>query len=432
MADLPRIVIVGGGFGGLRAAKGLAGARAQVTVVDRSNHHLFQPLLYQVATATLSPADIAMPIRHILRRQANAEVILAEVTRIDVEGRQVQLADAAPLKFDYLVLAAGNSYNYFGHSRWEQLAKGLKSIEDATYIRGQILAAFEYAERSADESEQQEHMTFLIVGGGPTGVEMAGAIAELSRKVLEGDFRHIKPARARIVVIEAADSLLLGYPEKLRKRALRDLEDLGVKVLLNTMVTGVDEAGVDTSGGRLAGRNVIWAAGVRAAPVGNWLGAETDKGGRLPVNSDLSVPGLDGRVFAIGDCMALHGADGKPLPGVAQVAIQQGAYVGRILSSRLIGKPYDKPFAYHDLGSLATIGRSRAVADFGWIRLAGWPAWWIWLFVHILKLVGFRNRLSILLQWAWSYFTWESGARIITPAEWARMRPVPESDGRAS
>lgn len=432
MRDNARIVIVGGGFGGLNAARALAKADAEVTLVDRSNHHLFQPLLYQVATATLSPADIAMPIRHILRKQKNTDVILGEVVGVDKDGRRVLLADGSTLSYDFLVLTTGATHSYFGHPEWEHIARGLKSIEDATYIRGEVLAAFEYAERTPDPKEQEEWMTFIIVGGGPTGAELAGAFAELARKVMDDEFRHIKPGMSKIILVEGADRIMSAFDPALSASAQRQLERLGVRVRLKTMVKSVDQHGVETDNGRIEGRTIIWAAGVQASPAAKWLGVEAAKSGRVEVNPDLTLPGHS-EIYLIGDCAEATDKDGKPLPGLAPVAMQQGTYVGRRLTAIIRGEHPEKPFKYFDKGILAVIGRSRAIAQVGKIKLSGWIAWMTWLFVHIMYLVGFRNRISVLLQWAWAYITWDRGARLIAPSEWARYRPQdapPESDGK--
>lgn len=412
MGEKPRIVVVGAGFGGLAAAKKLGKANAGVTVIDSSNHHLFQPLLYQIATATLSPADVAMPIRHVLRKQQNTEVLLGNVTGIDFTQKLVQLENEQPVPYDYLVLATGSTHSYFGHPEWAHLARGLKTILDATTLRSQILGAFEQAEAEQDEKIRQLWLTFILVGAGPTGVEMAGAISEISTRALRGEFRRIKPEKAKIILVEGGKLVLPSYDEPLPSKAKKSLERRGVEVRINTMVQGIDSGGVDTNQGRIDGKTVIWTAGVKPSPAGPWLDADPDNLGRVKVGSDLSVPGREG-VFVIGDTAYLE-QDGKPLPGVAQVAIQQGKFVAGELIAKIEGNPFDKKFRYRDLGSLATIGRKSAVAQFGRIKLSGFIAWVIWLFVHIMNLVGFRAKLSVLLQWAWSYFTWDHGARLIT------------------
>jgi NADH dehydrogenase len=416
VGEKPRVVIVGGGFGGLNAAKHLRRAEAQVTLIDATNHHLFQPLLYQIATATLSPADVAMPIRQILRNQPNTEVILSKVTGVDASAKTVATDSTEPIPYDYLLLATGATHSYFGHTEWEKYARGLKTIGDATYLRSEILEAFEVAERTPDSSNQKELLTFILVGAGPTGVEMAGAISEVAMRALPGDYRRIKPESAHILLLEGGPRVLPSYDPILSERARRSLTKNGVDVRLNTKVQGIDADGVDTDQGRIDGRTVIWAAGVRASPAAEWLHTTPDSAGRVQVNPDLSVPGCEG-VYAIGDTAHLE-QDGKALPGVAQVAIQQGKYVAELITRKIKLQQQPKPFHYRDLGSLATIGRSSAVAEFGKVKLSGLIAWLIWLFVHIMNLVGFRAKLSVLLQWAWSYFTWGRGARLITqPSE---------------
>ena len=408
-------MIVGGGFGGLTAAKRLRGVKAQITLIDRSNHHLFQPLLYQIATATLSPADVAMPIRHILRKQRNLEVVMAEVTGIDAGAKLVKTKETAPVAYDYLILATGATHSYFGHPEWERFARGLKTVADATFLRSEILDAFEVAERGTDEQERAVLLTFILVGAGPTGVEMAGAISEISKRAMLGEFRHIHPESARIILIEGGPRVLPAYDPSLSEKARLSLEKKGVDVRLNTMVKNIDAKGVDTNKGRIDGRTVIWAAGVKASPAASWLGADADTTGRIKIKPDLTVPGLDG-VFVIGDT-GYHDQDGHPLPGVAQVAIQQGKFAAEYIKAKIEGRPFERTFHYRDLGNLATIGRSSAIAQLGSLKLSGFIAWLIWLFVHIMNLVGFRAKLSVLLQWAWSYFTWGRGARLITQAK---------------
>jgi NADH dehydrogenase len=408
----PHIVIVGAGFGGLSAAHALAGAEADVTVVDRRNYHLFQPLLYQVATAGLSPAQIASPIRAILRRAGNVQVLLGRVTGVDKETRTVALEDRT-LRYDTLVVATGARHAYFGHDEWESVAPGLKNLNDATAIRRRILTAFEKAEATEDHAARRRLLTFVVVGGGPTGVEMAGAIAELGRVALRHDFRNIDPREARIVLIEAGPRVLPAFPETLSDAALRSLERLGVEVRFGTPVTQCDGDGVTIGEERLAAATIIWAAGVAASSAARWLGTETDKVGRVLVGPDLTLPGLP-EIFCIGDTAHVAGADGQPLPGLAPVAKQQGAYVARVLRARLAGKAAPGPFRYRDFGTLATIGRRAAVADFGWLKLEGTLAWLLWGLVHISFLIGFRNRLIVMLDWMWSYVTFQSGARLIT------------------
>jgi NADH:ubiquinone reductase (H+-translocating) len=411
LALLPRVVIIGAGFGGLQAAKALRKASVQVTVIDRSNHHLFQPLLYWVATAGLSPADICSPIRQILRKQKNTEVMLAEVTGIDVQEQKVLMHERS-LKYDYLVIATGAQDNYFGHTNWERFAPGLKSVVDAVAIRRKILLAFEAAEIETDPEKVQELLTFVLVGAGPTGVEMAGAIAELSRKTLASDFRHIDPTLARIILIEAAPRILATFPESLAQKSRRKLTRMGVEVRTSAPVSEIDEHGVVAGGERIATGTIIWSAGVSASPAGRWLDAEVDRAGRVKVSSDLSVPSHP-NVFVIGDTASVI-QDGKLLPGVAPVAMQAGRYVASAIADRVVGKDEKKAFRYHDKGNLATVGRSYAIVDIGIIRLTGLIAWLMWLVVHIYFLVGFRNRFVALFQWAWTYFTYHRGARLIT------------------
>lgn len=409
----PRIVIVGAGFGGLSAAHELAGAEADVTVIDRRNYHLFQPLLYQVATAGLSPAQIASPIRAILRRAANTQVLLGRVTGIDKAARTVTLEDRT-LPYDYLVLATGARHAYFGHDEWESVAPGLKKIDDATAIRRRILTAFESAEASEDrEARRRRLLTFVVIGGGPTGVEMAGAIAELARVALRNDFRNIDPREARIVLVEAGSRVLAAFPPVLSVAAQRALERLGVEVRLGTPVTRCDEEGVSIGDEPLAAATIVWAAGVAASSAARWLGAEKDRAGRVVVGPDLTVSGHP-EILCIGDTALALDADGKPLPGLAPVAKQQGAYVARLLRARIAGKAAPGPFRYRNYGTMATIGRRSAVADFGWLKIGGTLAWLLWGLVHISFLIGFRNRLVVLLDWLWSYVTFQSGARLIT------------------
>jgi len=412
-ADLarPRVVIIGAGFGGLSAAMRLAHVAADVTVIDRRNHHLFQPLLYQVATAALSPADIAAPIRGILARQGNTDVTLGTVTGIDTTGRAVLIGERR-IAYDQLVIATGARESYFGHDEWAAVTSGLKSIEDATTMRRRILVAFERAEDCADEAERRRLLTFVIIGGGPTGVELAGALAELARAALARDFRHIDPSTARIVLIEGGPRLLPSFPPGLSEKAAQALARLGVEVRLDAMVTSCDEDGVVVGNTRIDGRTLIWAAGVAASPAAIWLGIEPGRGGRAPVGTDLTVPGHP-EIFVIGDTAQVAGPGG-PLPGVAPAAKQQGAYVARAIAARLAGKPPPGPFRYRDFGNLATIDRHQAVVDFGWLRLTGRLAWLAWGVAHIYFLIGFRNRLAVAIDWLWSYITYQRGARLIT------------------
>ena len=411
----PRVVIVGAGFGGLSAATSLAGAPIRVTVVDKRNYHLFQPLLYQVATAALSPADIASPIRSILKRQKNASVLLARVVGIDKDRREVMLPERR-LPYDMLLVATGARHAYFGHDEWEPYAPGLKKIDDATDIRRRILLAFERAETTEDEEKRRHLLTFVVIGGGPTGVEMAGAIAELAKMALASDFREIDPRDARIILIEAGPRILSAFPEKLSAIAKRSLERLGVEVRVGSPVTACDETGVSLGEERIDSACVVWGAGVAASPAAKWLGAEHDRAGRVRVMPDLTLPGHP-EIFVIGDTAWADGPDGKPLPGVAPVAKQQGEYVAKAIRARISGRPISGPFRYRNLGNLATIGRKAAVADFGWIRVHGRLAWVLWGLVHIFFLIGFRNRTAVLLDWLWAYVTFQRGARLITGAD---------------
>ncbi|MBV8702072.1 MAG: NAD(P)/FAD-dependent oxidoreductase [Acetobacteraceae bacterium] len=410
----PHVVIIGGGFGGLTCAQELRGAKARVTIVDERNFHLFQPLLYQVATAALSPADIAMPIRKILWRRRNVRVVLGRVEAIDRAARLVHLAgNERPLRYDHLVVATGARHSYFGNDAWEPFAPGLKTIEDALAIRHRVLVAFERAEVAETQEERRRLLTFVVIGGGPTGVEMAGAIAELARLELTGEFRDFDAKDARIVLVEAGPLILPSFPPPLSEKARRSLQHLGVEVLTGTKVETCDADGIVASGQRLEARTLVWAAGVAASGAADWLGAEADRAGRVRVAPDLSLPG-DPNVFVIGDTALVLGQDGKPVPGIAPAAKQEGAYVARLLERRLGGAPPPPPFRYHHAGDLATIGRSSAVMDFGRIRLSGLVAWLLWGGVHIFFLIGFRNRVIVLLGWLWSYFTGERGARLIT------------------
>jgi NADH dehydrogenase len=417
-AERPRVVIIGAGFGGLTAAKALANTPVNVTVIDQRNYHLFQPLLYQVATAALSPADIASPIRTILKRQRNTSVMLAKVTGIDTTSCEVVAGDRR-IPFDYLILATGAQHAYFGHDDWEAFAKGIKTIEDATGLRRKILLAFEKAEFETDSEERNRLLTFVVVGGGATGVEIAGAIAELARKALAAEFRAIDPTHARIVLVEAGPRLLPVFEEHLSEAARRSLEDLGIEVRVSTAVTDCDEAGVSVEDQRIGTRTIIWAAGVQASQAGQWLGAETDRAGRVKVAPDLSVPGYP-NICVIGDTAHVRDMDGKPLPGVAPVAKQEGRYVARLIRTRLAGGDLP-PFRYRDPGSLATIGRKKAVVQFRRIRLSGYLAWWLWSLAHIYFLIGFRNRLVVALNWAWTYLSFQRGTRLITGSD-----PEPE------
>jgi NADH:ubiquinone reductase (H+-translocating) len=412
-----RVVIVGGGFGGLQAAKALADAPVQVTIVDRRNHHLFQPLLYQVATAALSPADIAQPIRSVLRRQPNVDVVLAGVDAVDVTAKEIVLDEdqqAGRLPYDYLILAAGAHHAYFGHDEWEPNAPGLKTLEDALDIRRRILTSFEEADREPDPARRKALMTFVVVGGGPTGVEMAGAIAEIARFSLARDFRHIDTRDARVILIEAGTELLAAFPDRLSRHALQDLERLGVDVRFGKPVTAIAPDAVTVGDEIIPANTIVWAAGVQASPLGRSLGVELDRAGRVLINPDLSVPGHP-EIFVIGDLASLNDTRGRPLPGVAQVAMQQGAWAAANILRAIEGKPA-RAFRYRDLGNMATIGRNSAVADIRGLRLTGFVAWLAWALVHIMNLIGFRNRVLVGLQWLWSYLTFQRGARLITGA----------------
>jgi NADH:ubiquinone reductase (H+-translocating) len=407
----PRVVIVGAGFGGLVAARTLARYPVQITLIDRKNFHTFQPLLYQVATAGLSPGEIAAPIRWILRGRHNVEVLMAEVEDFDLGTRMVKLPDAE-VHYDYLIVAAGASHAYFGHDEWEPFAPGLKTVEDALEIRRRVLLAFELAERQAASGQDQTQLNFVVVGGGPTGVELAGTLAEVSRQALANEFRTIDPKRTKIILLEGGARVLPAYPEDLSRSAEVQLQHLGVEVRTSALVSGVEAGAVFIGQTRLPATVTLWAAGVAASPLGKKLGAPTDRAGRVLVGPDLSVPGHP-EVFVIGDLAALKDEKGKLLPGVAPVAMQQGKTTADNIGRQLQGQPR-RDFHYFDKGSLATIGRAAAVAEFGKIHISGFLAWLAWLFVHIFFLIGFRNRVIVLIQWAWSYFTYERGARLIT------------------
>ena len=407
---LPHVVILGAGFGGLNAARALKRAPVRITVIDRANHHLFQPLLYQVATAALSPADISAPIRRILRRQNNVEVLLAEATAIDLPSRRVVLADGE-VDYDFLIVATGATHAYFGHEDWELLAPGLKTLKDALQIRQRILIAFEIAEREPDKRLRHEWMTFVIVGAGPTGVELAGTLAEVARQTLARDFRHIDTAEARVVLVEAATKVLGTFDDTLSAKAQDQLKRLGVDVRLGLPVSEITALGVQVGSGWIGARTIIWAAGVAASALARSLNVPLDRAGRVLVEPDLTVPGHD-NVYVIGDLAHLE-QEGKPVPGIAPAAMQEGRQAASNLL-RSLGGQERLPFRYHDKGMLATIGRGAAVAHIGSIRASGYLAWLLWLFVHVFFLIGFRNRLLVLIQWAWSYITFDRGARLIT------------------
>lgn len=412
LAALSRVLIIGAGFGGIACARSLRHAPVSVTLIDRHNYHLFQPLLYQVATTGLSPSDIATPIREVFRDQRNARVLLGMVTGVDTQGRTVAV-DGRPLPYDYLVIATGASHSYFGRDDWAPDAPGLKRIEDAIEISRRLLLAFERAEATDDAEERAALMTFLVVGGGPTGVELAGAIAELARFGMEQDFRRIDPREARVILVQSGPRILPTFPEALSAHATTALERLGVEVVTGSRVTAIDAGGVGVDGKTIAARTVLWAAGVVASPAAQWLGAPADRAGRIEVSQNLSVPGHS-EVFAIGDTALLNAWDGKPVPGLAPAAKQGGEYVARLIAARVRGRTVPGPFVYRHQGSLATIGRKAAVVDFGWLRLSGALAWWLWGLVHVFFLVGVRNRISVMWDWLWAYLTFRSGTRLIT------------------
>jgi NADH dehydrogenase len=413
----PRVIILGGGFGGLTAARALAHAPVDLLLIDRRNQHVFQPLLYQVATAALSPGDIASPIRWILRRQTNVRVWLAPVTGIDPKASLVHLGDGPErdVSFDYLIVSAGVSHTYFGHTEWEKAAPGLKSLDDALEIRARVLTAFEDAERETDHAAQRRLLTFVIIGGGPTGVELAGALAEISRHALAHDFREIDPETARIILIEGGPNVLATYPESLSAFARRALERLGVAVWTKSRVTGVEPGRVHVGSETIEAGTILWAAGIAASPLGTSLGVPLDKAGRVIVREDLSVPGYP-HIFVIGDLAAFPTKDGRGLPGVAQVAMQGARAAARNIEHATANEPRE-PFVYHNIGDMATIGRNSAIGNLPWIRLKGYPAWLVWLFIHIFQLIGFRNRLSVMTQWAFSYMTYQRSVRLITREE---------------
>ena len=411
-ARRPRVVIIGAGFGGLAAAHALRHAPVDLTVIDKRNYHLFQPLLYQVATAGLSPAQIASPIRSILRNQKNATVLMGKVTGVDKAAKRVQ-AGGQSVPYDYLIIATGARHAYFGHDEWEPFAPGLKKIEDATDIRRRILVAFEKAETETRPEERERLLTFVVIGGGPTGVEIAGAIAELANSALARDFRNIDPRQARIVLVEAGPRILSAFPESLAAAAERALVRLGAEVRKGTPVTAVAEDHVMVGAERIETRTVLWAAGVAASPAAKWLGAPKDNAGRAIVNADLTLPGHP-EIFIIGDTAAMKDAKGQPVPGIAPAAKQAGAYAAAAIKARLTGRDDRGPFRYRHAGNLATIGRKAAVVDFGWLRLRGNPAWWLWSIAHIFFLIGFRNRITVALDWFWSYITFQRGSRLIT------------------
>jgi NADH dehydrogenase len=424
-----QVVVVGGGFGGLAVTKALKHADVHVTLVDRSNHFLFTPLLYQVAMAGLAPAEIASPTRSILRRQANARVLLAEVTRIDLAAKQVHLRECPPLDYEYLVLAPGSQNWYFGHDDWARVAPGLKDLDDAVEIRRRVLLAFEAAERETDEARRRRHLTFVVIGGGPTGVELAGAIAELATFVLARDFRSIRPDATRVVLIEGSSRVLASFDPVLSERAAQSLRAMGVEVRTSTRVTNIDAEGVECGAERTFASTVLWAAGVRAASLGATLGVPLDRGGRVVVAEDCSSPGHP-EVFCIGDAAVFtpEGAE-HPLPGVSPVAMQQGRFVARKIARLVDGTASSGAFRYLDKGIMATIGRSRAVAHIGGVRLSGFIAWVAWLLLHVVYLIDFRSRLIVLIDWTWSYFTYQRGSRLITGHRLEAGTPVSTRPG---
>jgi NADH dehydrogenase len=433
-SKIPRVVIVGGGFGGLAAAKALGKAPVQVILIDRTNHHVFQPLLYQVATSVLAPSQMSSPIRGILRKHKNTMVIMGEVTGVDNEQRCVFVNSPdrvhVPVDYDYLILATGVRHSYFGHNEFEKFAPGLKSLADAVAIRNKILSAFEQAEAEEDPKLHQDLLTFVLVGAGPTGVEMAAALAVLVRTTLRSDFRRIDPTKARIVLIDAAPKVLGTFAPDLSAEAQKHLEKLGVEVRLGHAVDKIDEEGVIVAGERIASKAVIWTAGVAPSPVGKWLGVETDRAGRVRVQKDLRVPEHP-EIFVIGDTMSLD-QDGKPLPGVAQVAMQQGRYVGKLVSRQIAGKSAPKPFRYFDKGNMAVVGKGYAVLQSGKVRMHGLMAWFAWAFIHITFLAQLSLRISVFLQWAWLFLTGERGSRLIVNESTQVTRSVGADSGRAS
>lgn len=425
-----RVVIVGSGFGGLAAVQALNGVDVDVTLIDRRNHHLFQPLLYQVATASLSTSEIAWPIRHILRKRGEVRTLLATVTGVDTAGKAVVLEDGTRVPYDSLILATGARHAYFGHDDWETFAPGLKTLEDATTIRRKLLLAFEAAERESDPEKRRALLTFVIIGAGPTGVELAGAIIELARETLKGEFRSILPGEAQVVLIEGGPRVLANFRPELSDYALKALRDLGVTVELGEAVSAVDEAGVVYGGKRLDAATVIWAAGVQASPAAKWLDVEPDRAGRVKVEADLTVPGHPD-IFVVGDTATITMPDGKPVPGVGDGAKQGGKHAARVIRARLAGDTTPKPFRYKHAGDLATIGKRAAVIDFGWVQLKGWIAWWVWGLAHIYFLIDTKNRLFVALSWLWIYLSGQRSARLITQGDAEKKAPIKEvTEGR--
>ncbi|TPI57720.1 NAD(P)/FAD-dependent oxidoreductase [Mesorhizobium sp. B3-1-3] len=410
------VVVVGAGFGGLELTRALAGAPVRITMIDKRNHHLFQPLLYQVATTSLATSEVAWPIRHLLRKRKDVTTLLGNVTGVDRAGKRVLLEDGSSVPYDTLVLATGARHAYFGHDEWEPFAPGLKTLEDATTIRRRILLAFEQAERETDPAKRQALLTLVIVGGGPTGVELAGTIVELAHDTLRGEFRNIDTRQARVVLIEAGERILANFAPQLSDYARKALERLGVTVELGRPVTKLDAEGVVFGDAHLPARTIIWAAGVAASPAAEWLGAAADRASRVLVEPDLTVPG-NPDIFVIGDTAHVLRPDGKPVPGVAPSAKQEGKHVAATIKARLAGDTATRPFRYKHAGDLATIGKRAAAIDFGWIKLTGWPAWWLWGIAHIYFLIDFRNRLAVSLSWLWIYLTGQRSARLITQGD---------------
>ena len=413
MSDKPKIVIVGGGFGGLAAIRELSGAGADITLIDRRNHHLFQPLLYQVATTSLGPSEIAWPIRQLVHKRRDVTTLMGKVTAVDAAARSVQLEGGRAVPYDYLILATGAQHAYFGHDDWEPFAPGLKTLEDATAMRRRLLVAFEKAELETDPDKRRALLTFVIIGGGATGVELAGAIVELARITLRDDFRNIHPEEARVVLIEAGPKVLPNFKPDMSAYALKALRELGVEVELGKAVTAVQAGAVEYGGATLKSETIIWAAGVLASPAANWLSAEADRAGRIKVNPDLSIPGHP-EVFAVGDTVTASNGDGKLVPGIGDAAKQGGKHAAKVIKARLRGDTAAMPFHYKHLGDIATIGRSRALIDFGWIKLTGWIGWWAWGIAHIYFLIGLKNRIFIALNWLWIYLSGYRSARLIT------------------
>ena len=428
---LPRIVVIGAGFGGLEVVKGLNLAPALVTVIDRTNHNLFQPLLYQVATAALAPSDIAVPVRSLFTDMPRVGTLMGEVTGVDTQNKLVHVRGVPDIPYDHLVLATGSVYSWFGHDDWSRHAYTLKTLDQALALRSSLLAAFEWAESRTDPDEIRRLLTFVIVGGGPTGVEMAGAIAELAHATLARDFRRIQPNSARIVLCEGGPSLLAGFPDKLSGYARRHLEDLGVEVKTGAQVETVDRDGVVAGGERILAANVLWAAGTAATPVADWVGADKGKGNGIRIDGHCAVPGLDG-VYAVGDCTYMEDGAGHRLPGVAPVAKQQGAHVAKVLMQRLIGEPLPPPFRYDDQGQLAMVGRSAAVADLGRVKMTGVIGWLLWSVVHLFFLIGARNRITVYLNWVWAWLTYGRGARLITAIDPQARRDFAHLDAIAA